>query len=439
MDTPIIHRHNQGKVDSFGYGVQLIKNGTGRVIDIGSAVSTIDVYESISTMAMSMSVGMIDTSNSLVKYGIQPGDQLRVLIFNFESDKKKVDTTMSIIAVEAVDRIPNSKGRTCVLHATDKSAMINKKATVLTAYNDTPTNIVKDVAKNFLDIPASSMLVMEATTGSLKYLPTNHTPYNVISSLSSQSLSTKYGPGQSFYFYQTADGFYYQSVKGIIENSKSSNNVWSYTLSVNRNMTGEASGDFYRIIDYVHHRSADHPSRMNGLLESGLVQFNHLNRSITISDFKYKDKYKAMQTLSKNPIIDVKNNYDDWTTDTGHAIPGTQSIVMFRSNPEAYGIIDSFANNFHQALSQQMAFRQTLYFLHLNGNAQLRAGDLFKVTAKELSADTNPGPDELMTGTYLVLNVHHSMQAGEVFRTTLDIATDGPVHDIYTEKTPGVP
>src|SRR5574337_931803 len=398
MITPTIHRHNEHKIDSFGYGVQLIKNGTGRVIDVGSMVTMFDIYESVSTMAMSMTVGFVDASNAFVKYGFQPGDQLRVLLFNDEG---------------------------------------NKKRTVLSAFEDSPTNIIKIVSQKFLGIDPKKLTV-ESTTGSLKYIPTNTVPYNVISSLCSQSLSSEYGAGQSFYFFQNADGFFFRSLKGIIESAKTANSVWNYTLSVTSNMTGVAGGDFYRIIDYVHHSTGNQPSRIGGLFESGLIQFNHLNRSITISNFKYKDNYKQIQTLSTNPVVDLNNNYDDWTTDVEHSVPGTQSFVVVRSNPEAYGIIDSYANNFHQALSQTMLFRQNMYFLHINGNARLRAGDLMKITAKEISAATNPDPDELMSGTYLILNVRHSMQAGEVFRTTLDITTDGPIHNIYTEKNTGV-
>src|SRR5574337_12529 len=437
MITPTIHRHNENKIDSFGYGVQLIKNGTGRVIDVGSMVTMFDIYESVSTMAMSMTVGFVDASNAFVKYGFQPGDQLRVLLFNDEGDKKRIDVTMPIMTFSDINRIENTKGRTFTAYATDKSAMLNKKGTVLSAFEDSPTNIIKIVSQKFLGIDPKKLTV-ESTTGSLKYIPTNTVPYNVISSLCSQSLSSEYGAGQSFYFFQNADGFFFRSLKGIIESAKTANSVWNYTLSVTSNMTGVAGGDFYRIIDYVHHSTGNQPSRMGGLFESGLIQFNHLNRSITISNFKYKDNYKQIQTLSTNPVVDLNNNYDDWTTDVEHSVPGTQSFVVVRSNPEAYGIIDSYANNFHQALSQTMLFRQNMYFLHINGNARLRAGDLMKITAKEISAATNPDPDELMSGTYLILNVRHSMQAGEVFRTTLDITTDGPIHNIYTEKNTGV-
>src|SRR5574337_558663 len=232
MITPTIHRHNEHKIDSFGYGVQLIKNGTGRVIDVGSMVTMFDIYESVSTMAMSMTVGFVDASKAFVKYGFQPGDQLRVLLFNDEGDKKRIDVTMTIMTGSDINRIENTKGRTFTAYATDKSAMLNKKGTVLSAFEDIPTNTV---------------------------------PYNVISSLCSRTLSSEYGAGQSFYFLQNADGFFFRSLKRIIESAKTANSVWNYTLSVTSNMTGVAGGDFYRIIDYVHHSTGNQPSRMGGL------------------------------------------------------------------------------------------------------------------------------------------------------------------------------
>lgn len=437
MKTPVLYYHNKGKLDEFAYGLQLVKNGSGRVIDIGSMVMSVDVYESLNNMSMSMVVEIVDAANALVNYGIQPGDQLHLLLFNNQKDSKKVDVTLSILTLHNSNRINNSKARTYTLSAVDKSALVNKKATVVKSYNDKTSGIVQDVATNLLKID-SSKLTVEQTTETLKYISTMHTPYDCIKSVSPHAVSSIHGAGQQFYFYQDSDGFYFKSLKGIISDAQQSNNVWNYSISVDKNQAGNQS-DFYRIIDYVHHGISNQKNRMSGVFENELIQFNHMNRSIKSKTFNYQDEYKNVQLLGKKPVVDLNHNYEDWVTDANNNIMGVRSFVAVKGDPTAYGIVNTFADNFHKAVAQHGLFKQINYHLHLNGNAQIRAGHLMKVTTNEISGVTQPRLDALTTGTYLIVNLHHAMRVGEVYATFLDVCSDGPNKDIYTETGSTIP
>jgi len=437
MSTPTLHYHNQGKVDEFAYGLQLVKNGSGRIIDIGSMAMSIDVYESLNNMSMSMVVEIVDAANALVNYGIQPGDQLHLLLFNKQKDSHNVDVMLSILTMHNSNRINNSKARTYNISAVHKSALANKKATVVKAYNDKSSSIVTDVCTDLLGI-SSSNLTVEQTTETLKYISTMHAPYDCIKSICPHAVSSKNGPGQQFYFYQDSDGFYFKSVKGIISDAQQANNVWNYNLSIDMNQSGDQS-DFYRIIDYVHHGISNQNNRMSGVFESELIQFNHMNRSIKSKTFNYKDDYQDVQLLGKKPVVDLSHNYQDWVTSSNNNIMGVRSFVAVKGDPSAYGIVNTYAENFHKAITQQGLFKQINYHLHLNGNAQMRAGHLIQVTTNEISGVTQPRPDALMSGTYLIVNLHHAVRVGEVYKTFIDVCSDGPSKDIYTETGSQVP
>lgn len=437
MKTPVLYYHNKGKIDEFAYGLQLIKNGSGRIIDIGSMATSIDVYESLNNMAMSMVIEVVDAANAFVNYGIQPGDQLHLLLFNRQKDSKHVDVTMSILTIHNSNRINNSKARTYSISATDKTALANKKATVAKAYSDKTSNIVKDIAINQLGVDSANLSV-EQTSETLKYISTIHTPYDCIKSLCPHAVSSKHGAGQQFYFYQDSDGYYFKSLKGIISDAQQSNNVWNYNLSIDMNQAGDQT-DFYRIIDYVHHGISNQKNRMSGVFESELIQFNHMNRSIKSKTFKYQDNFQDVQLLGKKPVVDLNHNYNDWVTESNNDIMGVRSFVATRSDPSAYGIVNTFADNFHKAVAQHGLFKQINYHLHLNGNAQMRAGHLIQISTNEISGVTQPRPDALMSGTYLIINLHHSIRVGEIYKTFCDAASDGPSKDIYTETGSQVP
>lgn len=431
MTAPTIYVHNKGKVDEFGWGLSLIKNGSARVIDIGSMVTSIDVYESLNNMSMSMVVEVVDAANALVNYGIQPGDQLHLLMFNTQKDSHRIDVTLSILTLHNSNRINNSKARTYTISAVDKSALANKKATVIKSYNDKTSSIIKSICTDLLGINAANLNI-EQTTETLKYVSTMHTPYDCIKSVSPHAVSSKNGAGQQFYFYQTADGFYFKSLKGIITDAQAANNTWNYVLSIDQNQTGDQT-DFYRIIDYVHHGISNQSNRMAGVFENELVQFNHMNRSVKSKTFNYKDQYQDVQLLGKKPVVDLNHNYKDWVTESNNNIMGVRSFVAVKGDPSAYGVVNSFADNFHKSVAQHGLFRQISYHLHLNGNAQMRAGHLIQVKTNEISGVTQPRPDALTTGLYLIVNLHHTMHVGEVFQTFVDVCSDGPNKDIYTE------
>lgn len=436
MSTPAIYYHNKGKIDAFGYGLQLIKNGSGRTIDIGSMVMSVDLYESLNNMALSMTVQIVDAANALVNYGIQPGDQLHLLMFNRQKDSKNIDVTLSILSLSNSNRINNSKARTYTLSAVDKTALTNKKATVVKAYNDKTSNIIQDICTSTLGIKSDNLTV-EQTTETLKYIGTVHAPYDCIKAVIPNAVSSKHGAGQQFYFYQTPDGFFFKSLKGIITDSQS-NNVWNYTLSVDRNQSGTGD-DFLRIIDYVHTGLSDQQNRMSGVFENELIQFNHMNRSIKSKTFNYKDSYDSIQLLGKKPVVDLDHNYNDWVTSSNNDIMGVRSFVAIKGDPTAYGVVNTFQDNFHKAVAQHGLFKQINYHLHVNGNAQMRAGDLIHVATNEISGVTQPRPDALMTGTYLIVNLHHSMKVGELYGTFVDVASDGPPKDLYTETGAQIP
>lgn len=431
MSAPVLYYHNQGKVDQFAYGVQLIKNGSGRVIDIGTMITSIDLYESLNNMSISMIIEVVDAANAFVNYGIQPGDQLHLVLFNTQKDSKKIDVTLSIMVIHNSNRINNSKARTYSISAVDKSALINKKATVIKSYNDKTSNIVKSICTDLLNIPSSKVTV-EPTTETLKYISTMHTPYDVIKIVSPSGVSSKHGSGQQFYFYEDVDGFYFKSLKGIITDAQQANNIWNYKLSIDMSQSGDGS-DFYRIIDYVHHGVSNQKDRMDGAFENELVLFNHINRSIKSNTFNYQSEYKNVQLLGKKPMVDLDHNYDDWVTESNNNIMGVRSFVLVKPDSTAYDIVNTYAENFHKAVAQQRLFKQINYHLHLNGNAQIRAGHLIQVATNEISGVTQPRPDALMSGTYLVVNLHHAVRVGEIYKTFVDVASDGPNKDIYTE------
>ena len=442
QSTSSIVSQNDGKITAFSYSITLIKNGTGKQIDIVRMVSSFDVYESLNNMSLCMSAQLVDTAGALVAVGIQPGDKIKLELYKSTSDKRKINSTLDIVSIDNSERIANSKGRKYSLSAIDHAAMVNKKGTVNKAFSGSVNSIVKDIATTNLSIDPKQLKNFEDTTENLSHIGNNDLPFDVIQIILANAVSSKHGAGQQFYFFQTFEGFNFQSLKGIIDTATTANNTWDYIVSTTMNQEGTTGGDFYRIIDFEREKIAGQHERMaHGVYENELVAFNPLCRVITNHVYSYKDDYQSIQLLGTKPVTDLKNNYDDWVTPSTDQTKWKRSFVLTYPNAGVDNeTVSGFSENFAHMVAQAGLLNQNMYHATINGNPSMNVGDLVTISSYDLSGSTTAKMDRLLQGKYLVGNLcHHMDSAGETLFTYIDLFTDGPTADIYTDKSSNIP
>lgn len=437
MKSPIIHAVNPKTPNGFYFGIQIIKNGSTNTTDAGFALARMDIWESLSDNTMSASIGMYDTSGFLAAMKIQPGDSIRIVLYNNQPNiQKSIDWTGSILSISDGNRIPSSKGRVFEVDLVDRAAQVNRKQNIARAYNGSPSDIINSVCKEYLDI---DKVDAEATEPSMSILGTQRTPFSFIRLMLPSTVSTKHGYGQNFYFYQDPDGFHLKSFKELATTGQ----IWNYQLSTTPNLQQEGDSNWLRIIGYKHNRQSDQMSNMNGALENELVLFNHMTRTVTNKIYKYKDQYKSTQVLGKFPVVDLKTNIDDWTTPDNDQTIGIRSMVHVYSNvstpadpnSQPTNQMTAYDQNFGAMTAQAELMNQISYHLKMPGNAELRPGHLISIDANSLSAKSAQEKDKFIQGKYLIGNIHHSMPDVNTFETSVDVFSDGPQQDVTRVST----
>lgn len=437
MTTPIIHAVNPNTPNGFYYGFQLIKNGTGKTIDIGAAVAMVDVWESLSDMSMSGQVFLIDTSGFVTNLKVQSGDSIRVLLYNRDTQiANSVDWTGTIMSITDGQRLNSSKGRTFHVELVDKSALLNRRGSIAKYYVNTTSGIVQSIAKDFLGI---DKVDAEATSPSMTIYGSQRQPYALISFILSAAVSTTHGNGQNFYFYQDPDGFHFKSFKELATTAK----VWNYQLSTSSSMSADQDSNWLRVLDYHHNRQADHLEAMAGALQNELVTFNPMTRTVTHKTYDYKDKYKSTQVLGTYPIVDLENNVSDWTAPSTDQTLGTRPHVWTvpslaspaDSDKSATNQMTMFGDNFGQMTAQSQLVNQISYNLHLPGNCELRPGHIMNIDVNALSAQSSQEKDKAMNGKFMIGNIHHVMSTVETLETYVDVFSDGPQQNITQGET----
>lgn len=425
LPTPSIRFHDYQKPSQFGVGVQWVKNGSNAFVNIESMVTNVNLYTSLNTMSMAVTLTMADAAGAMSTYAIQPGDQVRVVILNSLNDDTRLDVTLTVISIGDVDTSENRKIRSYTVTAIDKSSVLNKKSTVSKGYNQTVSSIVQDIA----GIIGIDSVDAETTVGAINFIGPMLTAHACINKLYPWAVSEKYGPGQQFYFYQDTTGFHFKSIAGIIADAKAKKIPKFYTQDAN-----DVSVDKkYKILDLKHENYAGGAFINPGAMENELVRFNHLNRTITSHTKNYKQLYKSVQLMGKNPMLNLDKNFDEWVTDPAIADIGQRAHTTYGSDPTAYGLIDTPSQNYNQATMQANLFNQILYHMVVTGNATLGPGQLIHVVSSQVAGVTEPQMDSIITGDYLVVNAKHSVLVGEEYLTFLDVVTDSQNVDVFSK------
>lgn len=425
LPTPTLRFHDYQKPSQFGVGIQWVKNGSNSFVNIESMVTNVNLYTSLNTMSSAVTMTMADAAGAMSNYAIQPGDQIRVVILNSLNDTSRIDVLLTVISIGDVETSENRKIRSYTITAIDKSAVLNKKSTVSKGYNDTIAAIVTDIAAG-IGIPSVDT---EATVGAINFIGPMLTAHACINKLYPWAVSQDFGPGQQFYFYQDQTGFHFKSIAGIISAAKAGK-IWKYYTQDANEITVDRR---FKIMSLKHENYAGGAFINPGAMENELVRFNHLNRTITSHTKNYKQLYQSVQLMGKNPMLNLDKNFDVWVTDPAVADIGLRSHTVYGSDPAAYGIVDTPAQNFNQATMQAGLFNQILYHLVVTGNAMLGVGQMIHVVSSQVSGSTESQLDSIITGDYLVVNAKHSILVGEEYLTFLDVVTDSQQVDVMSK------
>ena len=284
--------------------------------------------------------------------------------------------------------------------------------------------IVRSLMLKDLEIPANRIQRIEPTWATVNATIPNYTPLQAVNYFTMLAQTTKVPRESNFLFYETLNGFWFQSIQSLIAQGKTGT-LPRFKFDPASATSGPANDKDirYSLIQMHQEQTFDLLTDITGgMLRSKMVHFDFLARKLAhVEDSRYTESFKNTTHLDKHPLY--PQNYD-------LSVSKNTRIFTFPSN--MWSANSSYLNSIERTPEQQMwaaivlrnrQLREIQHFQTLidtPGHPELRAGRVIDVQympshiiqGKNKSA-SEPVPAEATpyySGPHLITSLKHQLK-----------------------------
>lgn len=417
---------NKGKVDQFGYKIIFKKRTNKSSTETGFAtyVRHFRMYESIFSKFMYVEGLIVDGGGMVQRLGIQPGDIMEIDIYKDPSDplELKISKEFVIEQLGGEDRSEGQKSTRYTFRAVSKVGYEGLKNKVKKYFKNTSTDIVKSIAVDYLRVEPGQIKTFTDTFGDVSYVAPSISPLEAIEHIAAHSISKANPNDTSFFFYETRDGVYFQSLENIVKSA----NAFPYIFAVTKNRDEQsASNDYFRVQEFTHYNVTDQRRNVvNGLLKNKTIVFNPIERTINETIFNLKEEFRDIIQLGPNLLMD-EEEIDNYVGDEERFTDEEQSVYV-RCSDESYDKPQDYISSARPVRqAQKFLMNQTVLTVTIHGNPRLKPGDIIDLSINQSSAEPKQEKDMFLNGKFLVGSCVHSITDAQKYITICDLFKDG--------------
>lgn len=427
---------NSFKVNSFT--IESLDGQTTVDLAGSGSIIMIDYYEDLLSPCITMKL-ILASSNSLVNLlPIRGGEKVSLNITTTYGDLAfENDASLYVFKVSGISA--DSTSEMFALDLVSRETITNETTRCVRRYDNKIHESVKEILTNVLNTKRFKIENIHPTANSYSFISNLKKPFSVIPWLCSKSLPTqnsiktqetnKRGTTKGvsgFLFYENSEGFNFKSIESLVGRTNLGTSdfkeiqKYTYTQVIESNST---SNDF-KILNYGFEKNSDLIKSLRAGTYSNLTYFyNIYTNKLSVYQYKLKDEIKNASKLGTNSSIAVSD-------ELGSSI----SRILFRTSD--IGVMD---NDFEGAVFNESQQRDIadmaksisryniLYTQALNMmvpcNVKLKVGDIIYVEFPKLSQKDSKEIDEEQSGLYLIAELRHHIEPGNVV-TSLKLIRD---------------
>jgi hypothetical protein len=398
-------------------------------VDIRALYTTFEVFEDMFSPYMTAKIYMVDSLNLPEKLPIRGQETLEL---EFVTDFPNMETVKKTFKVYKIDRQkidPNGRGQEYVLHLISEGGYFNYTERCGYSVKGKVSDMVKAVfKKHFPEYLWKDTLEIQPTADNFSYvLPQSYSPFKAITWLARRAVSgikTDYSP---YFFYESMDGYRFQSLSKIIELGEQFKDKYYFIKSnVNRNPeTNEGSG--VRVggvskLPSMYHRIQTLQEEMrfdmvenigSGVVASRMSVHDIMRKERRDYTFKEADIFKDMKKIGKNPHFIEANNKEsneffEKSNSAYFFVPYAPFTVYTKDNKiednsrvEEYFLQRKYLVN--TMLTQKIS-------IEIYGDSSKRVGQLMDIFVPKIAADghlQNEPQDKNLSGDYMITSICH--------------------------------
>ena len=188
--------------------------------EISGGNPNITYYESVKSPSISVSIDFIDVDGVISREGITGGEYLDLKITVPDFDDFEITPDKHFMMLNSVKNVKTSSNKQiATLEFVSVEAIINETARVSRRFTGNVSQIVKELMKDKKSIQTSKNLETDESFNKYSFVGNLKRPFDTIQWLCPKAASTDKECG--FLFYENLDGYFFKSIKGLLESDSS--------------------------------------------------------------------------------------------------------------------------------------------------------------------------------------------------------------------------
>ena len=395
--------------------------------DISKSVVSLDIYESIFQNTLSGTVRLKETDGYPEHFPLVGTEYLFVEFAIDYLGHERVFNREFRIRKLGDQSFPQREERLYTLELVSPEFFKSMSSRMTKRYRGTCVEAVEDIMKTQLEIDETRLHAVERTSGTIDVLIPNYTPLQAINYFTALSLTEASPYACNFLFYETLDGFYFKSIRGILQKYSEGKEVATFQVDANK-VTGAQVIDeaqaFSSIIRIHQEQMFDVLSDVTtGVLRSRMLHLDFFARQYKEVNSRYTETFEAFKGdhLDKFPLY--PENFDqsvDKNTKLFTVLSDTSSSESaYRKQNEGTVSRNRIYESVVLRNRQLREIQHLRTVLEVPGQPNLRAGTvvilnypstrLIVDAPHNLSAPVSQTPTPFHSGRHLVTNVRHNL------------------------------
>lgn len=442
--------------------------------DVSQFIQRIDIWENIFDNTISAAVTLLE-NYGLPEYLPLVGVETVALVFEIDTFSGVKQFAKSFRLWKVGDQtFPRHNYRLYTLHLSTNEFVKSISGRVCRRFRGTAEENVKDILSNDLGIlngKSPFALVNgvpsdEPTFGPMDITIPNYTPLQAINYFTSLAQTMKVPREANFFFFETLDGFHFQSIQSLIENGLANPDLFSaeYTFIVNPGQVSTAPNvselSVLNAIIRVHQEKAFDllTDIAGGTLRSQTIGFDFLARQLTRGkdgDSRYTEQFDNATHLNEFPFYPV--GFDLTTARDARLFVVSDNRPSLNSdyiNSRERIIEDLTVTTVPVRNRQLREFQHLQTLIDLPGQPNLRAGAVVNIIYpsspllegkqnETITSSQENRSTPYYSGPHLVTSVRHIMTTkgpGSMeYRMNIRVTTDSLGTGLYgTSNTEGL-
>ena len=429
--------------------------------EIKQMVNTFSYVESITSPFVAATMTVADSAGLLADLPIQGGETVKIVV-DTSSIEEPQEYVMQVWKVG--NRYAKNQTQAFTLGLISVEALNNECVRLVKPLSGKPEEVIQKILIEDLKSSKTFNTTLNSITSptkfSVKMLPTNRRPFDIISSLSVKSVrsGSNVGAGSSssgstdrekisgsagYFFWENKRGYNFFAVDDLLKEDKDS--TWGPYIEKPSNKS-DGADDRLTISQATFMSEVDLMTSMRkGKYSSLIVFFNHSTGQYHEYDYSLKDAYDSMEHLGaqnkpsllkfegEKTIADIPTrivstilDHESWYNE-----PGIASFEESDGSDKPSEFCDFHKHFAAQSMMRYELLKHQMATIVIPGNSEICAGDKIniKLVNKAPGARVQDEPyDQESSGIYLIQEVTHMYNSTEStngrFTTTLRLMRD---------------